>query len=154
MISDFETKYADEVAAFQRACFNQPTPSDPSKMIQSTEKQVKEKKPQWKDDRVKPFYDFGEPFITWDEYMQLPWEMMRWHNWYMEASRKAVLYVNAKIPADMQEQMGGAPLVMVDFRDVELVPQGEIGRTANNRVDPVSVLCLVTIINISVTCRY
>ena len=50
--------------------------------------------------------------------MQLPWEMMRWHNWYMEASAKAVLYVNAKIPADMQEQLGGAPLVMVDFRDM------------------------------------
>ena len=61
-------------------------------------------------------YEHGKPFLPLFELQEGPWEMRRFHEWYMRACHAGFSIITASIPANVY--LNGDSYLMVDFKDM------------------------------------
>jgi hypothetical protein len=80
-------------------------------------------------------YEHGKPFLPSFQLQEGPWEMRKFHEWYMRACRAGLSIITASVPAIVY--LSGDNYLMLDFKDMHA-----LFRLDKLDVNLISVWCL------------
>ena len=80
-------------------------------------------------------YEYGKPFLLSFQLQEGPWEMRKFHEWYMRACRVGLSIITASVPAIVY--LSRDNYLMLDFKDIHV-----LFRLEKLDVNLISVWCL------------